>query len=79
VVGVKAASGKALTASLWSPPAADPPLRMEPNVAWYRLVEWLGALGMQTGPNELLVTCSSIAGDGKSGQAHSFIVIDSFK
>ena len=39
---------------------------MDPKVAWYRLVEWLGVLGMQTGPQELLVTRSSIAGDGKN-------------
>ena len=52
---------------------------MDPNVAWHRLVEWLDALGMQTGPHELLVTRSSIAGDARSGSGQSFIAIYSFE
>ena len=48
---------------------------MDPGMAWNGLVEWLGTLGMRTGPDELLVTRSSIAGDAKSGQGLGINVV----
>ena len=48
---------------------------MDPDMVWNSLIEWLGTLGMWTGPDELLVTRSSTTGDVKSGQGHGINVV----